>query len=175
MAKAQTINELITVSYTLSRGEFLAEYSDPMLVGVVMHHSRLSRSNAGRANTMAMVIPSMESTGGDDQPPFLGRILPLCSQGDEKWARLAIGRSDENDVVIDDPAVSEFHCYIRKDKKEYLLADLGSTNGTKVNGEPLKAPQFHSLTNSDVITLGRCSFQFFRPRGLLEFLDLGLE
>jgi pSer/pThr/pTyr-binding forkhead associated (FHA) protein len=47
---------------------------------------------------------------------------------------VAIGRAPSNDVVIDDPTVSAEHALLTKSPSGYRLKDLGSTNGTQING-----------------------------------------
>jgi pSer/pThr/pTyr-binding forkhead associated (FHA) protein len=47
---------------------------------------------------------------------------------------IAIGRAPSNDVVIDDPTVSSHHASLTKSTSGYRLKDLGSTNGTQING-----------------------------------------
>jgi predicted component of type VI protein secretion system len=62
-----------------------------------------------------------------------------------------IGRRDGNDWTIPDGSVSGVHCEIEKNEKGFLLRDLGSTNGTKVNSEPVKEKY---LSRNDIILLG---------------------
>jgi pSer/pThr/pTyr-binding forkhead associated (FHA) protein len=47
---------------------------------------------------------------------------------------VTIGRSSSNDVVIDDPTVSAQHAALTKSESGYRVKDLGSTNGTQING-----------------------------------------
>jgi pSer/pThr/pTyr-binding forkhead associated (FHA) protein len=47
---------------------------------------------------------------------------------------ITIGRAPSNDVVIDDPTVSAQHASLTKSPSGYRLRDLGSTNGTQING-----------------------------------------
>jgi DNA-binding NtrC family response regulator len=51
---------------------------------------------------------------------------------------LRIGKSDANDLVLDDETVSRAHCEIIRDRKGYLVRDLGSTNGTLLDGAEIK-------------------------------------
>lgn len=67
---------------------------------------------------------------------------------------LRIGRRDDNDLVIADPSVSGSHCEIEKNASGYVLRDLGSTNGTRVNGE---AVSVCGLFRNDVIHFGDVS------------------
>ncbi len=62
-----------------------------------------------------------------------------------------VGRREENDWVLQDASVSGTHCEIEKSDTGFLLRDLGSTNGTKVNNEPVKQKQ---LFRNDIIHIG---------------------
>lgn len=65
---------------------------------------------------------------------------------------LAIGRDPGGDIVISDPQVSRQHARIRRQGPLMIIEDVGSTNGTFVNGMRLTGP--HTLVNGDVINLG---------------------
>lgn len=62
-----------------------------------------------------------------------------------------IGRQDGLDVVLPDQAASRRHAEIRNDGGSFMVKDLGSTNGTMVNGEPVSE---QPLEDGDVITIG---------------------
>ena len=62
-----------------------------------------------------------------------------------------LGRAEHNEIVIQSPNVSRFHCQIKREKDELILEDVGSTNGTIMNGLVLKAP--HTLCVGDVAYL----------------------
>ncbi len=64
-----------------------------------------------------------------------------------------IGRATLNDVVVESPSISRQHAAIRGDADGYWLADLGSRNGTWVNGERLGSEP-RKLRNMDRIALG---------------------
>jgi hypothetical protein len=72
---------------------------------------------------------------------------------------VTIGRLAECDVVIADPGASRRHASIRHQDGGYVLTDLGSTNGTQVNGEPV---QERSLFDGDRITIGETVLEFRR-------------
>lgn len=71
--------------------------------------------------------------------------------------RTTIGRKPHNDLVIDNLAVSGEHAVIVTILNDSFLEDLGSTNGTFVNGQPVKK---HFLQNGDVIELGKYKLKF---------------
>jgi len=65
---------------------------------------------------------------------------------------VALGRDITNDIVINDPEVSRHHCRIVRGPGGYTLEDLGSTNGSFVNGQRLTGAR--PLINGDMIGLG---------------------
>ncbi len=70
---------------------------------------------------------------------------------------LTIGRSNDNDIVFYDPKVSRNHARISKAGTNYILTDLGSFNGTLVNGEPMTSAE---LNQGDRIEIGSSILQF---------------
>jgi predicted component of type VI protein secretion system len=70
---------------------------------------------------------------------------------------LSIGRNQDNDLQIDDPTVSGHHAKIVTVFDSHYIEDLGSTNGTFVNGERAKT---HTLHNGDVLTIGHYQLLF---------------
>ncbi|RZI41463.1 FHA domain-containing protein [Herbaspirillum sp. HC18] len=66
--------------------------------------------------------------------------------------RTAIGRRPHNDVVIDNLAISGEHAVIVNHHEGSFLEDLNSTNGTQVNGQPIKK---HFLQDNDVIEMAQ--------------------
>lgn len=64
-----------------------------------------------------------------------------------------LGRSDEADVVLDDPYASEFHLRLVASEDGLTLHDLGSTNGTYLNGRRVTAPA--ELRRGDAVQVGK--------------------
>jgi len=71
--------------------------------------------------------------------------------------RYTVGRLPDNDVRIDNPAVSGHHSLIINILNDSFLEDLNSTNGTYVNGKLIKK---HALQHGDVITVGHHQLRF---------------
>ena len=71
--------------------------------------------------------------------------------------RTTIGRRPHNDIVIDNLAVSGEHAVIVTILNDSFLEDLGSTNGTMVNSQPIKK---HFLQNNDMVELGKYKLKF---------------
>ena len=73
--------------------------------------------------------------------------------------RAVIGRSRECDIQISDPNASRRHAEIRRDGDTFSIVDLGSTNGTDVNG---RRTQRATLSDGDRITIGTTDLVFNR-------------
>jgi pSer/pThr/pTyr-binding forkhead associated (FHA) protein len=71
--------------------------------------------------------------------------------------RTTIGRKPHNDIQIDNLAVSGEHAVIVTILQDSFLEDLGSTNGTVVNGQSIKK---HFLQNNDIIELGKYKLKY---------------
>jgi pSer/pThr/pTyr-binding forkhead associated (FHA) protein len=92
---------------------------------------------------MAKLILSMDG--------LVLKEIPLTKE------RTTIGRKPHNDIQIDNLAVSGEHAVIVTILNDSFLEDLGSTNGTVVNGNPIKK---HFLQNNDVVELGKYKLKF---------------
>jgi len=81
-----------------------------------------------------------------------GQVLKLT--GD----RFGLGRHPDNQACVDDDGISRFHARISIDKTKYWVEDLGSSNGTYINGRRITSCE---LNNGDTLNLGpRVSFRF---------------
>ena len=69
-------------------------------------------------------------------------------------AKVTVGRTDENRIQIDDASISSHHAELVQDGGSYVLKDLGSTNGTYLNGEAVAAGEEHPLSGGDRIRFG---------------------
>ena len=76
-------------------------------------------------------------------------------------AGATLGRSREADIVLDDANVSRKHAEVRPSGGSWIVRDLGSTNGVKVNGRRVDPSRPQSLKRGDVIELGtsRATFE----------------
>ena len=78
-------------------------------------------------------------------------------QFDLGGALIGIGRASDNDVILDDPMVSRHHCQLKLQHGAYSFADLGSRNGSTVNGQPVSQI---ALGPGDVIRVGDTEIEF---------------
>src|ERR1700693_3888579 len=83
-----------------------------------------------------------------------GSVLAEYNMNKERYT---IGRLPDNDIRIDNPAVSGHHSLIINILNDSFLEDLNSTNGTYVNGKLIKK---HALQHGDVVTVGHHQLRF---------------
>ncbi|TEU17530.1 MAG: FHA domain-containing protein [Anaerolineales bacterium] len=79
---------------------------------------------------------------------------------------IALGRRDDNDVVIDNPQISRRHASLSWEEGTFVLRDLGSANGTFLNAVRITEP--HALREGDVIGLGGDAVLSFSITGSLD-------
>jgi DNA-binding winged helix-turn-helix (wHTH) protein len=72
-----------------------------------------------------------------------------------------IGRAEDCDIRLQDPLASRRHAEVRRESWRYILVDLGSRNGTRVNGQPVTAPQ--PLQHGDTILVASVPLRFEDP------------
>jgi pSer/pThr/pTyr-binding forkhead associated (FHA) protein len=92
---------------------------------------------------MAKIILSMEG--------MVLKDVPLTKE------RITIGRKPHNDIQIDNLGISGEHAAITLSGRDVVLEDLNSTNGTHIEGRPVKK---HLLKNGDIIELGKYRLKF---------------
>ena len=93
-----------------------------------------------------------------------GRISNFLIDKDE----VTIGRSENNDIVLSDGSVSRHHAKIVKNNKAYFLSDLGSFNGTSVNGKSIQSDR---LKHDDEIRVGVVKLNFSTEKASSSPLD----
>lgn len=90
----------------------------------------------------------------------IGTRVPL------KHGQTSVGRNPDNDIVVNEVAVSRYHALLRVNEKtgEISIMDLGSTNGVTVNNTEIKSGTPYILRQRDTIFVGRAVFNLqIRP------------
>jgi pSer/pThr/pTyr-binding forkhead associated (FHA) protein len=80
-------------------------------------------------------------------------------------AAITGGRANNNDIVIPDFTISNTHFHFRYEGTKIVLVDLGSTNGTHLNGERLQKDRRVVLANQAKLVFGRYQLEFFTAPG----------
>ena len=76
---------------------------------------------------------------------------------------ITIGRVEQNDIILVQPGISRQHARVLNDQGVYIVEDLGSANGTRLNGEQLSEQEV--LRDGDYITMGPTTLQFSQLEG----------
>ncbi|HKP86614.1 MAG TPA: DUF3616 domain-containing protein [Blastocatellia bacterium] len=128
-------------------GSFPARSAEPQ-------HTRILASEGNEITTETMITPAPE------QKAMLRVLLPTGDVFDRElvMSETQMGKGPRNDIVIADPAVSAAHAMIISGEDSYTVKDLGSRNGTYVNGERITEPR--ALRHGDVIGLGLSKLTF---------------
>lgn len=126
--------------------------------------SSLKRGDLTCAASLAGGEPSADADKGGGLAP-VRRVHPslVVHEKDERRTVeidkevVTIGRLPECDVVLRDPGASRRHAQIRSTEGALVLVDLGSTNGTRLNGQTV---QTRELSDGDHITIGTTLLEF---------------
>ena len=102
-----------------------------------------------------MAIPYLEIDAGAERKRF------EVPEGDGS-AEFIIGRAPDCQMVIPSAAVSRRHARVRRREREVMIEDLGSSNGTFVNGEKISAAK--ALKDGDRISFGTVELIFVAPQ-----------
>ena len=106
----------------------------------------------GRATLAGLVA------GGSRPAP--ARLLAFPSGGQN---RFTIGRDAGCDMVLPDPTISRWHAGLKRGASGWMLDDLGSTNGTRLNGWQVRA--WVPVRDGDLVSFGAATYVFGRPGG----------
>ena len=150
----------------LGRDEFLASAAP----GALVRYRALDPAIVTGSNTLTVdedypEDPEVDGTlpYGKELPPEIDlEVYPLAKKAGASFAdKITIGRTLNNDVVINDSSVSRLHAYIRRDAAGWIVADAGSKNGSWLRGERLEARREKALPSRAVIRIGEVELTFY--------------
>ena len=113
------------------------------------------------------VIPASKSKIGSVLALYIldaGQILPLSDRSELTIGRVSEGQTNLPDIDLSaykayEKGVSRLHISIKKIGHNYSVTDLGSVNGTILNGKKMLSGQSFQLTNGDILSLGKLKIQ----------------
>ena len=112
------------------------------------------------ANTRIEVAYALRRASDRLRRSALGPVMTVPEPPCEPERRaLLIGRSPGCDLVLEDPTVSRHHAELIRERDRWVLRDMGSTNGTRVNGWRVRRAV---VAPGDVIALGAQRLRFGR-------------
>jgi len=131
-----------------------------------------TNENLGFDEQEAMVSPAFTASGTPGNGTMItlnvvnfGRTLQLAGRNEYSLGRIAKGQPilpdfDLSDFDAYNNGVSRLHALIKTGSKGVFIMDLGSANGTRVNGQKIAANVDYPLKNGDLIALGKLKIEF---------------
>jgi pSer/pThr/pTyr-binding forkhead associated (FHA) protein len=93
-----------------------------------------------------------------------GQVLPLAGRNEFTLGRISEGQPIMPDIDLSPyqayaSGVSRLHAVVKRDNQRAVIMDLGSANGTYINGKRLTANVEQSLSHGDIVSLGKLKIQ----------------
>ena len=152
----------------LGRDRFLAAAA-PSLVR--KKGSTPSRQNDEDADTT--LVASLDGALGSTAGPSSNLdVFPLLKKPGAPFAdMITVGRTANNDVVLNHITVSRFHAYFRHKGDGWTLSDAGSKNGSFLESERLEARKERAIESGDRLRMGDVEVTFFAVSDLFDMLS----
>ena len=169
----QTLQKMAQV---YDKPEFIRFMRQPVLAGSSIQAGSFSgRSGAGSDEVNRTIIFKVEAGEEASSPSetLKHAIYPLVKREYISGARttFSVGRTDRNDMIMPDLAISKEHAFLEIQRGNFLIRDGGSTNGTTINGKRIgKKPV--RVQDGDIIGFGRYEFAFIFPESLYDMLKI---
>ncbi len=162
------LDQLALKYSAVSLDSFIARFPAPALVIETDEKNMLPRTFDTHEGTVL-------TSGNAPNAPGSGTQFAQFLKKSDRNAmadKITVGRSNNNDVLIVHSSVSKFHSYFFFKNESWLLADMGSTNGTFVNGVQVFEGSPAGVKTGVVIRLGGVAAYFFTPKGLFDYLGI---
>jgi hypothetical protein len=118
---------------------------------------------AAPRRVLLRLVEWLSGLGADLEAAWERPRIPVIALPGAGTGRVTIGRAKDCDCVLSQPTVSRHHAELRRDGERWLLRDLGSRNGTRVNGmRVLEATEVHP---GDRVALGDARYRLGMGRG----------
>lgn len=161
-SRGMPLDEFWPLLRALSREAFLAEYPHPFLLEITAGGAR----PAMEFHTIHDVSRSRIDSLDDPEHGITGasRVFGLRKFTAQFTGKVTVGRSKNNDVVVDDSRVSKLHAYVTAADGVCTLIDAESSNGTFHNGVRLPSLGRAKLANRDQVGFGgNARFVYVEP------------
>lgn len=174
-----TLDSLRTKVQDTGKDEFVREYPGAFLLAMgllaveaIQARRRAAKNIAGNPKDATAAVSFGPRLRYD---PLASHPLAGCAfflRPTQEHGRVEIGRSQDSDITVPDPSVSERHCRIEVTDGGVIVIDLDSTNGTTVNLERIPKDASSVLADEDFLSVGRYSFQLLTAPTLFDELAL---
>jgi hypothetical protein len=165
-----TIDELARQLRHKGHERLFEEYpASSVLIGVgILGIASWGSSDRSKRGTLRFTPENQEQLTSTS---LVGRVWFLTKKRENRHqARIVIGRTSEADVTIPELSISVEHAALNATPFGLAISDLGSSNGTFVDGERVTKGVSVSLYSGMKVTLARFEFEYLRHKDLLERL-----
>ncbi|MHC4601170.1 MAG: FHA domain-containing protein [Planctomycetota bacterium] len=166
MEQLKTYSESVRDS---TREEYVEKYPDAVLMGLGTSSGTCRRA----FQTMAGFQVAEEVAPGRETELAVHPIQK--TERNSFGHMITLGRSDNNDVVIDHPSVSKFHAFFTKDAKgeRYSISDADSRFGTFVEDHRLRPSKAQVLNSGETLAFGKGSkYGFYLPGDFYDYIKV---
>ncbi len=115
---------------------------------------------------------TLSGVGSPEARAGIPVVLRVRKEKDNAFRRgVTLGRTSNNDIIIDDASVSRFHAWFQADEAgRWTVADASSKNGTRVSGTRLKPKRPAPLAPDVRLRFGKVEVTFLAPEAFLKLL-----
>jgi len=161
--RSQPLSELVAELEAHGEAAFRRAHPHPYLLVLFAPQAfeEPARESTRQSRIPEIALPSMR--------PDVRRVIAL-RPGDAHRAAFTVGRTPDNDLVIPSTWISKRHAALSPHKGGLALEDLGSVNGTLLNGARLVARRGYRLETGDKIALWRFVFEYLELDALILML-----
>lgn len=119
------------------------------------------------------LVAALDQAGITGEGPARGlEVYPLSKKPGAPFAdMITVGRTANNDVVVNDITVSRFHAFFRHRGEAWVVCDAGSKNGTSLEGDVLEARKERLIVSGQQVRVGDIELAFYTPDDLFDILS----
>ncbi|MEV8313311.1 FHA domain-containing protein [Streptomyces sp. NPDC059900] len=150
-----------------------AQQQMPQQQGWPQQHQQAQHQQPQQPQVPQQQGPGAGSGGAAGAPPVYGDRSPTTFHQLALGRKMRIGRALENELVVSDLQVSRHHAeFTATPDGRFEIHDLGSHNGTYINGQPVAKSGTALIGPNDIVSVGHSTFRLVGDR-LEEFVDTG--
>jgi hypothetical protein len=155
----ETVKDWVEEAMKKTKDEFVADHPHPFLIG----SGPKTQGGPRGAHTFRIDLNALNKALAEARSTSL--VMPLKKRLTTFPSMISLGRTSNNDLVVDDAQISKFHASFRFRDGNVEVEDAGSANGTYLGGNALVKGTPQPLRRGDVIRFGGLSFELYDPAG----------
>ncbi|MHC4778055.1 MAG: FHA domain-containing protein [Planctomycetota bacterium] len=165
----QKLKNYSDAARTFTREEFMEKFPDAVIMGL----GSSGQTSRRAFQTMAGFQANEEKVPGRETELS---VHPVVKSGRNSFGHMiTLGRSDNNDVIIDHPSVSKFHAFFTKNSSgnQYSISDADSRFGTFVEDHRLRPSKTQVLNSGETVAFGKGSkYGFYLSGDFYDYLKV---